>query len=253
MLERKIVLALVLAISIVNFNCKKFDKPNGEFKAAGVALTFDDDRIDSWFKYLPLLDSACVKATFYISNYNRFSADKKKKLLAIKNAGHEIAFHTTNHLNMEEYVYKNKHTIEELMTNEVEAGLKLLNKDGYYPTTFAYPYGVHNAIIDKALMRYFKSVRALNGTQNFAKSLVSTTNNNSVIYGLGIDKGSKRSDADIDNTLYSAIKNKTCLVTVAHDINTNSSLSVSVIRLKKIIKFVKDNNMKFYTIAEISN
>jgi peptidoglycan-N-acetylglucosamine deacetylase len=252
MLGRKILFVLLCAISFVNLKCKKFDKPNGQFNVAGVALTFDDDRVNSWFKFLPMLDSAGVKATFYISNYNRFSAEKKKKLATIKSYGHEIAFHTTNHLNMEEYVYKNKHTIEELMTNEIEAGLKLLNKDGFYPTTFAYPYGVHNAVIDKALMKYFKSVRALNGTQDFAKSLVATTKND-VIYGLGIDKGSSRSDADINSVLNSALNNKTCLVTVCHDINTNSSLSVSTDRLKKIIKFVKDNKMKFYTVSEISN
>ena len=37
---------------------------------AGVALTFDDDRVDNWFKYLPYLDSANVKATFYVCKYN---------------------------------------------------------------------------------------------------------------------------------------------------------------------------------------
>jgi peptidoglycan-N-acetylglucosamine deacetylase len=186
---------LCIAIVLLFAGCKKFEK-TGHVKEPGIVLTFDDDRVDNWFKYLPMLDSAGVKATFYICKYNRFTDEQKRKLTIIQAHGNEIAFHSTNHYNMEEYVYKQKHTIDDLMRCEVEAGLKLMNKDGFYPTTFAYPYGAHNGVFDKVLMRYFKSVRALNGTQDFSKSVVPTTNND-VLYGLGIDKSSKRSDGDI--------------------------------------------------------
>jgi len=199
-----------------------------------------------------LLDSLGVKATFYICKYNRFTEAQKKKLVIIQNHGHEIAFHSTNHYNMQEYVYKQKHTIEDLMRCEVEAGLKLMNKDGFYPTTFAYPFGAHNAIFDKELMRYFKSVRALNGSQDFSKSIVPTTNNK-LLYGLGIDKSSKRSDADINSILQSAKNNNTCAVLVAHDINSVNMYSVTKDRLLKIFNFVKNNNLRYYTVSEISD
>ena len=231
--------------------CKKFAK-QGHIQEPGIVLTFDDDRVDNWFKYLPVLDSSGVRATFYICKYNRFTAEQKRKLVIIQSHGHEIAFHGTNHYNMEEYVYKNKHTMEELMRCEVEAGLKLMNQDGFYPVTFAYPYGAHNGVIDKALMRYFKSVRALNGTQNFSKSIVPTQKND-LLYGLGIDKSSKRSDADVINMLQSAKNNNTCAVFVAHDINSNIALSVTLQRLLKIIAFAKANNLKYYTASEISD
>lgn len=231
--------------------CKKFTK-QGHIQEPGIVLTFDDDRVDNWFKYLPVLDSSGVRATFYICKYNRFTAEQKRKLVIIQSHGHEIAFHGTNHYNMEEYVYKNKHTMEELMRCEVEAGLKLMNQDGFYPVTFAYPYGAHNGVIDKALMRYFKSVRALNGTQNFSKSIVPTQKND-LLYGLGIDKSSKRSDADVINMLQSAKNNNTCAVFVAHDINSNIALSVTLQRLLKIIAFAKANNLKYYTASEISD
>lgn len=244
------VLGTLMATIGLLLGCKKFER-RGVINDPGVVLTFDDDRVDNWYKYLPLLDSAGVKATFYISKYNRFTIAQKNKLATIRNHGHEIAFHSTNHYNMEEYVYKNKHTLEELMRCEVEAGLKLMNADGYYPKTFAYPYGAHNGLFDKALMRYFKSVRALNGTQDFSKSLVPTSKNN-VLYGLGIDNSSNRSDAEIIRVLQSAKNNNSCAVLVAHDINTSSKYSVSLNRLKAIINFVKTNGLQYLTASEIS-
>ncbi len=218
----------------------------------GIVLTFDDNRVDNWVAYFPLLDSLGVRATCYICKYYRFTDDQKRKLSIIKSYGHKIAFHSTNHYNMEEYVYKQKHTVDELMRCEIEAGLKQMNKDGYYLTTFAYPYGAHNGMLDKLLMRYFKSVRALNGTQDFTKSTVPYYNND-VLYGPGIDKSSKRSDADIINILQSVKNNNTIAVFVAHDINSRSKYSVTLARLLKIINFVKANNLKYYTAAEISD
>jgi peptidoglycan/xylan/chitin deacetylase (PgdA/CDA1 family) len=252
-MAKSVVRALcTLLVTIGLFSgCKKFQK-QGQLQHPGIVLTFDDDRVDNWYTYLPLFDSAGIKVTFYISKYNRLKPEQKRKLATIQSHGHEIAFHSTNHYNMEEYVYKSKHTIDELIRSEIVAGLKLMNKDGFYPTTFAYPYGAHNGVIDKALMQYFKSVRALNGTQDFAKSIVPTKSND-VLYGLGIDKSSKRSDVDINNILQSAKNNNTCAVFVAHDINTTNKYSVTLDRLMKIIAFVKENNLKYYTASEISD
>ena len=240
-----------VAICLLFNGCTKFEK-HGQLKQAGIALTFDDDRIDNWFKYLPYLDSADVKATFYICKYNRLTAEQKNKLAIIQSHGHEIAFHSTNHYNMMDYVYKYKHTVDELMQNEIESGLKMMNKDGFYPTTFAYPYGAHNGLYDKMLMRYFKSVRALNGTNDFSKSLAPTEKNN-LLFGLGIDKSSKRSDEDVLQLIKSGSANNACAVFVTHDINTDKKLSTTLDRLKKMINYAKELNLKFYTVSEISN
>lgn len=252
-MTKKNVAAFCALLIIINVfpGCKKFTK-DGYMKEPGIVLTFDDNRVENWVKYLPLLDSFGVKATFYICKYNRFTNDQKKKLSIIKSYGHEIAFHSTNHYNMEDYVYKQNHTVDELMRFEVEAGLKLMNQDGFYPTTFAYPYGAHNGMFDKLLMRYFKSVRALNGTRDFSKSIISTQNND-VLYGLGIDKSSNRSDEDIISVLKSAKNNNSCAVFVAHEINTGSKYSITLSRLLSIISFVKTNNLKYYTASEVSD
>lgn len=242
---------ITVTVFILFIGCTKYEK-NGQLNHAGIALTFDDDRVDNWFKYLPYLDSAGVKATFYVCKYNRLTAEQKNKLSIIQSHGHEIAFHSVNHYNMLDYVYRYKHTVNEMMLNEIECGLKMMNRDGFYPTTFAYPYGAHNGLYDKMLMRYFKSVRALNGTNDFSKSLAPTEKNN-LLFGLGIDKSSKRSDEAVLQLIKSASDNNNCAILVAHDINTALKLSVTLARLKKVIELVKRLNMKFYTVSEISN
>ena len=242
---------LLLGILLFFVGCTKYKK-DGSLKDPGVVITFDDNYVDNWAEYLPLLDSAGVKATFYICRYNRLNAEQKKKLKEIQNHGHEIAFHTTNHYNMMDYVYKHKHTPEELMKYEVEDGLKLMNCDGFYPTTFAYPAGAHNGLFDKMLMRYFKSVRALNGTNDFAKSLI-PTEKNELLYGLGIDKSSKRPDEAIMQVIKSASDNRDCAIFVAHMINSPNQLSVTRERLLKMFAYIKSLGLKYYTVSEISN
>ena len=245
------LLCMLVLTSMFFWGCTKFEK-KGQLSPAGIVLTFDDDRVDNWFQYMPFLDSANVKATFYICKYHKFTAEQKQKLAIMQSHGYEIAFHSVSHYDMLKYVYKYKHTIDELMQNEIESGLKQMNRDGFYPTTFAYPYGAHNGIYDKMLMRYFKSVRALNGTADFSKSLAPTEKND-ILFGLDIDKSGKRSEADILRLIQSAADNKNCAVLVAHDINNGKPLSVSRELLQKIIDKVKALGLKYYTVSEISN
>ncbi|CAN5883905.1 polysaccharide deacetylase family protein [soil metagenome] len=249
--KKSSLLGLLFCLFFVLPGCKKFIK-EGSLDQAGIVLTFDDDRLDNWVKNLPLLDSMGVKATFYISNYCSFSTVQKNQLALLQSHGHEIAYHTLHHYNMEEYVSKSYLRYEEYVNKEIEAGLKLMNHDGFYPTTFAYPYGAHSKAFDLLLKKYFKSVRALNGTENFSKSLV-TSENNDVLYGLDIDKSGKRSDVEIIDLLKAAKNNHCCAILVAHDIDTNKKLSITRDRLLKIISFVQQNGLRYYTASEVSN
>ena len=185
----------------------------GYLQKSGIAFTFDDYSVDEWFRCLPLLVSFGVKATFYISNYNKLKREDIKKLRLIQKCGHEIAFHTTNHFNMVKYL--NNKGMDSLIQNEILAGLSKMNADWFYPTTFAYPFGRHTQAIDNTLLKYFRSLRALNCTNNYSKSLA-TTNNNSILYGLGIDESSKRPLSTILQLVYNAHNDNNCLVLVSH-------------------------------------
>src|SRR3954466_6608822 len=92
-------LAIVIIALVIPFSgCKKYVK-NGDLDG-GIVLTFDDNYIDDWYKYLPVLDSFGAKATFYVSHYTYLTPQQKAKLKIIEQHGNEIGFHTTHHANL---------------------------------------------------------------------------------------------------------------------------------------------------------
>lgn len=252
--KRITYLTLLFLLFLIIQSCNKNDIiPGGnitENTRGGIALTFDDNYIDNWYPYIDLFDSLGVKATFYISKYNKLNAAQKNKLQQIKDHGHEIAFHSTNHVNFLKYV--DSTNVDRLMNEEITHGLHLLNKDGFYPTTFAYPYGKHNDLLDKLLLQRFKSVRALNGTQDLSRSLVSLKNNK-LLFGLGIDETSNRNLSKIEGLLYLAQQTNRCAVLLVHNIERQDmKMQIPLWKLKEILLRAKSLNLKFYTISEIS-
>ena len=243
-------LTLMAIILSVNFSCNKNDAASGGNTRGGIALTFDDYSIDNWYRYINVLDSLGAKATFYISNYNTLSGEQKNKLHDIQKRGHEIAFHSSNHVNFVKYA--DTAGCKKLIKKEIIDGVRLMNNDGFYPTTFAYPYGSHNDQLDKLLLKQFKSVRALNGTQDLSRSL-SSLENNQLIFGLGIDESSKRNLGKIKGLLYLAQQTNRCAVMLVHNIERNDiQMQLPLWKLKEIILTAKSLSLKFYTISEIS-
>ena len=252
-LKRIGYLTLLGAVLLINFSCKK----NQEVIVStiqtrgGLALTFDDYNVDNWHKYMYLLDSLKIKATFYVSNYNKLNAAQKNKLRELEQHGNEIAFHSTNHVNFLKYK-ENYKTFEKLMDEEVFKGLTLMNNDGFYPTTFAYPYGQHNEILDKHLLKYFKSVRALNGNGDINKSLASL-DNNKIIYGYGLDDIRDRDISKIEGMLETAREKNSCAVLLVHNIEKPEiKLQLPLETLRRFLIKAKSLDLNFYTISEIS-
>ena len=124
--------------------------------------------------------------------------------------------------------------------------------DGFYPTTFAYPYGQHNDLLDMILLKRFNSVRALNGTKDLSRSLV-PLKDNKIIFGLGIDESSNREQSKIEDLLYLAQQTNRCAVLLVHNIEKHDTkMQIPLGKLKQILFRAKSLNLKFYTISEIS-
>ncbi|GAC1492218.1 MAG: hypothetical protein NVS1B13_22480 [Flavisolibacter sp.] len=240
----------VLLLSLVFFyGCKKTEIP-GYMPQAGLALTFDDNYINDWYRHLGFFDSMGVKMTFYISSYNRLNPLQKNKLHQLQQHGHEIAFHSLNHPDFVKYLQRNP--MAKLEREEINKGLKLMNQDGFFPTNFAFPYGSHNEVLDNFLLRRFKSIRFLNGTRNLAKSYT-TTANNSELYAIGMDLSSGKSTQDLLNMVSQAKENNNCLVMVGHHIDRKDlRMQVPLERLRLIIQTAKDLGMEFYTVSQIA-
>ncbi len=239
----------LLCCLIVLCECAKYEK-EGYMPRPGLALTFDDYSITDWHNCLTLFDSFNVRATFYVSNYDKLTAKDKQMLHQLQEHGHEIGYHSLTHPNFVKYIQK--HPIAQLLAEEIDKGISLMNADGFYPQTFAYPYGCHNNITDQALLRKFKSLRALNGSPNRAKSFTATSDNE-LLYSIGMDESSGKSMNELLDLIHLAQKNNNCLVLVGHRINQPSTkLQVPYEKLKKIITTTQALGMKFYTVSEIS-
>jgi hypothetical protein len=117
---------------------------------------------------------------------------------------------------------------------------------------FAYPYGAHDSESDYCLLWFFKSVRALNGTANYAKSLTATSEER-ILYAMEMDENSNKSDHVYDIMLESAKENNNCFILVGHRIEYgNNNLKVPLYRLRHLIAKAKELGLKFYTVSEIS-
>lgn len=246
---RRISYLILISIIIFGTSCNK-NQNTDKSLPAGIALTFDDYSVDNWYAYADLLDSLNVKATFYISNFNKLNASQIHKLHNLQLRGHEIAFHSTNHVNFVKYLEKNK--CDKLIEEEIVNGLQLMNREGFYPQTFAYPFGAHTDALDKILLKYFKSVRVLNGTKDLTTSL-SPLSNNTMLHGLGIDEQSKRSLGQIEGLLNQASQKRSCAVLLVHNIERrDTQLELPLWKLRRILLKAISLNLKFYTITELS-
>lgn len=217
---------------------------------SGIALTFDDHSVEEWYNSLPLFDSFKVKATFYVSNYPKLTEKDKWMLHQLQDHGHEIAYHSLTHPDFVKYL--KKHPPAQLLSEEIDKGMALMNADGFYPKTFAYPYGSHNNQTDQLLLKRFKSLRALNGSPDRSKSFTATSDN-TMLYSIGLDLSSGKSMDELLNLISLAQQNSNCLVLLGHHINQPATkMQVPYERLKKIITTVHERKMKFYTVSEIS-
>jgi len=236
----------VCLLFIVNSGCEKYIK-RGHIEG-GLALTFDDNYIDNWYSYLNMLDSFGAKATFYISSYQALTSIQKQKLKVIEQRGHEIAFHTTHHLNLPKYL--TTHTLKETLDKEIYAGLHAMNNDGFYPRNFAYPYGRHTVALDSALLKIFSSVRTLNGTPDYTKSVCKTYGNKR-LRSLNIDNDGLPLNKLL-NMLNCASDNSNCVVLLAHRIMDGQNIRVSPERLRAILTKAKELKLRFYLVKELA-
>jgi peptidoglycan/xylan/chitin deacetylase (PgdA/CDA1 family) len=247
----KTTAAVITAIFILicSLSCRK-SLTGGKMPTAGIALTFDDNYVDDWYKYLNFFDSFHVKVTFYISQYHKLTEDQKMKLMTLKSHGHEIAYHSLNHPDFVKYLQQ--HSMGQLEEEEITKGLKMMQADGINPLTFAYPYGSHNEVLDNCILRTFKSVRYLNGTKDYAKSFVKNTSN-SELYAIGIDASSGKSDNQLIEFEHLAQQNDDCVVFVGHHINRKEFvMGVSDDRIRLLVQKAIEMNLIFYTVSEIS-
>jgi len=132
-----------------------------------------------------------------------------------------------------------------------------MDNKGLKPVDFAYPGGSENDALTDALDQYFLHIRGTAyGTPMENDNSVYYQHGSSIplIHGVGIDESYGHSIDEIYDGISRAKDEEKILIFYSHTpVNTNNpgSYEITYGRLENILAFVKNNDLKFYTISEL--
>lgn len=258
MINLKLILILVPILfscgelkNILNHSSLQDDKTTNE---SGVVITFDDNTVNDWYAVSEVLSFYDWKATFFVSNFNTLFETEILKLKSLKREGHEIAGHGFQHVNSVNYITENGKAT--YLNVEIYPMLNLMRENGLPITSFSYPFGSRNSSVDSILFNEFKILRSTTYGNPKPKSAECYYEKERLVRGLGLDGSYEHSSIPYFISLLAyAKKHNKIVVFYAHKpIPTLENIyQVEYKTLIEICKFVKSNNMKFYTFSELHN
>ncbi|MFH2007952.1 MAG: polysaccharide deacetylase family protein [bacterium] len=136
-----------------------FDELHGSPRGTGVALTFDDAYVDAWHEQRALFAAYGARVTFFVTRFHRLSAPRLDLLRELRADGHAIESHGANHVHAPDYV--EEYGLQAYVEDEVLPSLEAMRREGFTPTTFAYPSGVRTSEIDRAVLKHVALVRSI--------------------------------------------------------------------------------------------
>lgn len=247
---------LLLFVFITGFQCKDY---SNKLLGPGIILTIDKPP-DTWYQVKDFMKENNVKLTFYVERYQDLSDDTKKIMQEMIADGHEIAHHTSTHPHSDEYV--NKYGVDAYLKYEVDTMTYLMNKDGFYPTTYAYPFGDLTPELDNFLLKRFNSIRKIispymNKHIADMDQLYYRYGNISLFYGTSIDQRHKHSMDEITEALEMAKESRQTVSLYCHYLTvdkpyeaTNSHIYLK--DFKALVLKAKSLGLRFYTASEVS-
>jgi peptidoglycan-N-acetylglucosamine deacetylase len=125
---------------------------------AGICLSFDDYAVDAWYELRLLFQHYGVKATFFVTRFDSLTPTQVEKLRVLQQEGHEIGYHGGVHVISEHYI--KEHSLADYMAYEIVPGLRSLERAGFTPVSFAYPYSAKYDGTDRELLKYFRVIRS---------------------------------------------------------------------------------------------
>ncbi len=125
----------------------------------GIALSFDDSGIESWYQGREMFKRYGARATFFVTRYAAWRDEWKQMLRELASDGHSVEPHGRFHFDAPFYV--EQHGVKAFLEDEVLPSIEPLRADGYTPTTYAYPFGARTPETDRAILRYLPRLRSL--------------------------------------------------------------------------------------------
>lgn len=216
----------------------------------GIALTWDDNAVDDWYKARKLFKKYNARCTFFITYFYMLDEGKINKLRQLKEDGHEIACHTYSH--KDAVLYLMDQGIEKYIDNEIKPALDSMRSKGFSPESFAYPFGSRNSETDEALLKYF---RVLRGITDVKGGVLYSWGWTRILQATGIDNSSNITSESIFSMLESAKESKKVAVFYGHKIKEDTPNvpqgSTTYSRLESILKKASDLGLTFFKVSEL--
>ena len=220
----------------------------------GVVISLDDHYVNEWMKADSIFFKAYKwKVTFFVSAFGKLKPDLQQKLMQLQNEGHEIGYHGTSHLNATEYL--KTHALDEYVTDDFTQ-LKPMREMGFKVTSNAYPSGGRTFQTDSAMIKQFTMMRGESRKEKADKDKGCFYQGVPLIDGMGMEIHYK----------YFSPEYMTSLLKYAHDHNMVLCVyshkpvevadpklhEVDYATLRLICDYVKNNDMKFLTMNQLS-
>lgn len=238
------------AVFIVLISCHK------EIHQPGICLSFDDRSVNEWFSLRELFLKYDVKATFFVSEFDSLSVEEIEKLHLLEKDGHEIASHGARHVDAEKFI--KKYSYKEYLKTEIDASIISMQKSGFNPVSFAYPYGSKYWFTDYMLLKKFKCTRGvadLRAEKDLTQhnELFYSFNGDNEFTALDIDRVSNLSKEMMIAALDRAQQENEVLLLFAHVPSSTSQndYSFDVDFLKSLFKESSNRNLKFYRYSDL--
>ncbi len=223
----------------------------------GIAITFNGWSVDNWYGIRSLLNTYNAKATFFVGNLGYLTNDDFDKLRTLKSDGHEIASQGLHFFDAEDYI--NNYSLQAYIDDEITPALEILSENELIPSSFAYPFGSRNSLLDAELLRHFTRLRATAYSTTTTRvvdldPVYYTWQNESLIRGVGIDAEYDNPIEDIIEGMERAHQYNEVLVSYTHTLTEDIlNYGTPVEKMEAILEAAQTLNLGFYTVSGLSN
>ncbi|GAB2536027.1 polysaccharide deacetylase family protein [Spirosoma aerophilum] len=238
--------AILLSLSLLTYTLSVAQNAtvwNG--KRCAVVLTYDDALDVHLNNVIPVLDSAGLKATFYLSGYFPGFVNNISRWRSAATNGHELANHTLFHPCIgntpgRDWVKPetdlSKYTVQRMTAEMRMTNVLLKTLDGQSARTFAYPCG-DTKIGD---VDYYKTTEgdfvAARGTKSEMKKITDLNFAEIGSYAINGESGEQ-----LIELVKQAQSTNSVLVFLFHGVGGGHSLNVALQEHNKLVRYLKQN------------
>ncbi|MDR0540683.1 MAG: polysaccharide deacetylase family protein [Dysgonamonadaceae bacterium] len=230
-------MAKIISLFFIIFNGLPWGR-SSRFGTPGIALGFDDYYPETWEQYFDLFDKYNAKVTFFVK-----AGSVSPFMLHAQNRGHEIGYHTIDHLFLSELS-------REQFWEQTVSRIGPFKDNGIELTSFAYPRGAYEPWMHHELLKYYKVVR---GFRRF-KLYAITDMKSGFIHSLSIDNIRHKSERwfrwKIDKIVKAAMIRGKIVPLTSHNIS-DDGWGITPERLEYVLQKAGEYGLVFYRYKDL--